>query len=66
MAELEELKKKLAPLFDAEKGLDGPSMNPYESYMASSFSVYMTQIVQLFCCCLINFCFTYRYQMVEP
>lgn len=35
MAELEELKKKLAPLFDAEKGLDGPSMNPYESYMVS-------------------------------
>ncbi|PIA51761.1 hypothetical protein AQUCO_01100558v1 [Aquilegia coerulea] len=36
MAGLEELKKKLAPLFDAEKGFsDGSSIDPCESYMVS-------------------------------
>lgn len=37
MAGLEELKKKLAPLFDAEKGFsDGPSLDPCASYMVIS------------------------------
>ncbi|CAK9176155.1 unnamed protein product [Ilex paraguariensis] len=36
MAGLEELKKKLVPLFDAEKGfLSGSSLNPSDSYMLS-------------------------------
>lgn len=34
MAGLEELKKKLVPLFDADKGIsDGPAMDPSASYM---------------------------------
>ncbi|KAJ8623097.1 hypothetical protein MRB53_031626 [Persea americana] len=36
MAGLEELKKKLVPLFDADKGIsDGPAMDPCASYMVS-------------------------------
>lgn len=39
MAGLEELKKKLEPLFDAEKGLSfGTVMDPSESYMVSTSS----------------------------
>ena len=39
MAGLEELRKKLAPLFDAEKGFSsGSSLNPSDSYMVSSQS----------------------------
>lgn len=40
MAGLEELKKKLEPLFDAEKGLSfGTVMDPSESYMVSTSSI---------------------------
>lgn len=36
MAGLEELKKKLAPLFDAEKGFSsGSTLDPSDSYMVS-------------------------------
>ncbi|XP_039005135.1 mitogen-activated protein kinase kinase 3-like isoform X2 [Hibiscus syriacus] len=36
MSGLEELKKKLAPLFDAEKGFSsGSTLDPYDSYMLS-------------------------------
>lgn len=38
MAGLEELKKKLAPLFDAEKGFSsGSSMDPSDSYLVIFF-----------------------------
>lgn len=34
MAGLEELKKKLSPLFDPDKGLSaGSTLDPYDSYM---------------------------------
>lgn len=36
MAGLEELKKKLAPLFDTEKGFSaGSTLDPSDSYMVS-------------------------------
>ena len=36
MAGLEELRKKLAPLFDAEKGFSaGSTLDPYDSYNVS-------------------------------
>lgn len=36
MAELEELKKKLVPLFDAEKGFSsGSTLDPSDSYMVN-------------------------------
>lgn len=38
MAGLEELKKKLVPLFDAEKGFSlGSTLDPSDSYMVSKF-----------------------------
>lgn len=40
MAALEELKKKLSPLFDAEKGLSSSSsLDPNDSYLVSFFLV---------------------------
>lgn len=39
MAGLEELKKKLVPLFDAEKGFpSGSTIDPSDSYMVSNFT----------------------------
>ena len=36
MAGLEELRKKLAPLFDAETGFSsGSTLDPYDSYMVN-------------------------------
>ncbi|XWS60873.1 hypothetical protein CRYUN_Cryun07bG0075100 [Craigia yunnanensis] len=38
MAGLEELRKKLAPLFDAENGFStGSTLNPYDSYTCATF-----------------------------
>lgn len=38
MAGLEELKKKLVPLFDAEKGFSsGSTLDPSDSYMVREF-----------------------------
>lgn len=47
MAGLEELKKKLVPLFDADKGFSPASTSdPFDSYSVSS---------SLFCCCELSF-----------
>lgn len=42
MAGLEELKKKLVPLFDAEKGFSlGSTLDPSDSYMVSVSEFYI-------------------------
>jgi hypothetical protein len=56
MSGLEELRKKLAPLFDAEKGFSSTStLDPNDSYTVSVFfSIFLS--TEEICCLLLIFC----------
>lgn len=64
MAGLEELKKKLTPLFDAEKGLSfGSTLDPSDSYMVITVLKKFRIIIVRFSLIIIGSSRSYR--MVE-
>lgn len=66
MAGLEELKKKLVPLFDAEKGFSPASTSdPFDSYSVSSFLKINRTTNYIFRSADIGFCEALRWWHCE-